>query len=322
MPHTVDETRPSYAPRGLHTDATALGLRTTTVRSPFGSCIAHHPPVRSSIRATIFLHGAAGSWTTWTPLIATASAKRIDLGDTVLLDLPGWGGASLSHPDGSADDNADRTMFGISSLVRELAEQLGYTEWDLVGHSLGGFVALHMASLWPECVLSVGLVSATTFSVIHSIEHPLTRFGELPGFTMLWRVMQFLELLGSTGRSLVRGLGTVGLLGPLTSPLFRHWRSIPRSQVVALADEVRPRSFATAAAAIRGYNADARWSKIQCPVRATKGDRDVFVTDADLAHLGGLLPGSIRSVIDDCGHFGTVERPDAVLVALGYVPTI
>jgi len=68
----------------------------------------------------------------------------------------------------------------------------------------------------------------------------------------------------------------------------------------------------------RGYDADARWASIDCPVRATKGDRDVFVTPEDLDHLGRLLPSSVRTVIPDCGHFGAVERPRAVLRALGF----
>lgn len=308
-----------YAPLRLETEAAALGLSTSTVRSEFGSCVARHPPIRTSTRATIFLHGAAGSWTTWTPLLQTAAAHGIDLGDTVLLDLPGWGDAQLSE---YTVQDSERTMLAIGSLVKDTAEHLGYTEWDLVGHSLGGFVALHMATLWPECVLSVGMVSGTTFAVIRSVEHPFTRFGELPGFTMLWRLMQLLAILGPAGRSFVRGVGAIGLLRPVTFPLFRHWMRVPPSQGAALAEDLRPRSFATAARAVRGYDADARWSTIQCPVRATKGDRDVFVTDEDHAHLGRLLPDSIRSVILDCGHFGAVERPAEVLVALGYAQSL
>ncbi len=302
----------TYAPFELISDAAALGLIITTVSSPLGTCVARHPARRTSTRATLFLHGAAGSWTTWTPLLQAADADQIDLGDIVVFDLPGWGDAHLTN--GSIDD----PVLAICSLVKDMAEQLGYTEWDLVGHSLGGFIALHMASIWPQAVLSVGMVSGTTFSIINSVEHPVRRFRELPGFTMLWRVMQFLALLGPAGPALVRAIGAIGLLRPAIFPLFRHWRSIPRSQVRALAFETRPRSFATAASVTRGYEADARWSRIDCPVRATKGDRDVFVTQEDIDHLGRLLPSSTRTVILDCGHFGALERPRAVLKALGY----
>ncbi len=302
----------NYAPFELISDADALGLATTTVSSPLGTCVARHPARRASTRATLFLHGAAGSWTTWTPLLQAAAADRIDLGDVVVFDLPGWGAATL------ADTTVDDPVFAICSLVKDMAEELGYTEWDLVGHSLGGFIALHMASIWPQAVLSVGMVSGTTFSIIHSVEHPVRHFRELPGFTMLWRVMQFLAVLGPAGPALVRGIGAIGILRPATFPLFRHWRAVPRSQGHALAVEVRPRSFVTAASVTKGYDADAHWTRIECPVRATKGDRDVFVTQDDLDRLGRLLPSSVRTVIPDCGHFGAVERPRAVLRALGY----
>ena len=302
----------SYAPYELVSDAASLGLATTTVSSALGTCVARHPTRRRSTRATLFLHGAAGSWTTWTPLLQAAVTDRIDLGDIVVFDLPGWGDARLAE--GPLDD----PIHAICSLVKDMAEELGYTEWDLVGHSLGGFISLHMAAIWPQAVLSVGMVSGTTFSIIHSVEHPVRRFRELPGFTMLWRVMQFLATLGAAGPALVRGIGAIGLLRPATFPLFRHWRAVPRSQGRALAAEIRPRSFSTAARVTRGYDAETRWATIECPVRATKGDRDVFVTQEDLDHLGRLLPSSVRTVIPDCGHFGAVERPRAVLLALGY----
>jgi pimeloyl-ACP methyl ester carboxylesterase len=302
----------AYAPFELVSDAASLGLTVTTVSSPLGTCVARHPARRTSTRATLFLHGAAGSWTTWTALLQAADADRIDLGDIVIFDLPGWGDAQLAV--GTVDD----PVLAICSLVKDMAEELGYTEWDLVGHSLGGFIALHMASIWPQAVLSVGMVSGTTFSIIHSVEHPVRRFRELPGFTMLWRVMQFLDALGPAGPALVRGIGAIGLLRPATFPLFRHWRSIPRSQGRALAVEIRPRSFVTAASVTQGYDADTRWATIDCPVRAAMGDRDVFVTQEDLDHLGRLLPSSVRTVIPDCGHFGAVERPRAVLKALGF----
>lgn len=310
MTITVDVN--GYAPFELVSDAASLGLIATTVRSSLGTCVARHPAKRTSTRATLFLHGAAGSWTTWTPLLQAADELSIDLGDVVIFDLPGWGDAVLDSA-----HQAD-SVLAICSLVKDMAEELGYTEWDIVGHSLGGFVALHMAAIWPQAVLSVGMVSGTTFSVISSVAHPIRGFADIPGFTMLWRVMQFLAVLGPTGTALVRGTGRIGLLRPATFPLFRHWRRLPRSQVDALANEIRPRSFAIAAQVTKGYDADGMWSRIECPVRATKGDRDVFVTQEDLEHLGRILPGSVRTVITDCGHFGAVERPVSILEALGY----
>jgi pimeloyl-ACP methyl ester carboxylesterase len=204
--------------------------------------------------------------------------------------------------------------------VKESSESLGFTEWDLVGHSMGGFIALHLAAIWPECVTSVATVSATSWSLIDAVEHPIRRFWRLPGFVMLWRGMQAMAALGPVGAGLARGLGVIGVLRPTVAPLFRHPFRIPRSVISALGREVRPRSFATAVQIANGYDADATWSRIECAVRAVQGDRDVFARDSDLDRLGDILPDSYREIIPDCGHFALIERPHAVLTAFGYGP--
>lgn len=304
--------RSSYAPLTLITNPTFFGLTTTISVGAHGTCVAHHQPQRSSTRATLFLHGAAGSWTSWTPMLETASALGHPISDPVLVDLPGWGEAQLT------DTRGEQAIATLCELVRDVVDKLGYTEWDLVGHSLGGFVALHMASIWPARVLSVGMVSGTTFSVMSSINHPVRNFPVLPAFTMLWRVMQLLALGGRAGMAFVKGTAAIGILGALTFPLFRHWTRIPSSQRRALAHEIRPRIFSVAASAVRGYDAERRWADISCPVRATKGDRDVFVTASDFVSLAKVLPSVALTVVSDCGHFGNIERPREVLIALGF----
>jgi len=308
-----DVTRNGYAPYPLDPDPAAFGLVTTSVHNVLGSAVAYHRPERTSTRATIFLHGAAGSWSTWTPLLTAAERADIPIVNPVLVDMPGWGRGTLGA------DPADRTIETVATLVREVAEALGYTEWDLVGHSMGGFIALHMASVWPQSVLSVGTVSATTWSVIESVAHPVRRFGVLPAFTALWQVMRLLAALGAVGVGLIRGVHRIGLLRTATLPLFRHGYRVGRSVAQSIADDVRPASFAAAAEITRGYDADTRWCGIECPVRAVVGDRDVFVLGSDLERLRRIQPDAVTTVIEDCGHFAQIERPLETLEALGIV---
>ncbi|WP_165064387.1 alpha/beta fold hydrolase [Marisediminicola senii] len=315
-PHDSSRSRRSraadgYAPFELDMDAASLGLRSTEVSNELGTCVARHRPARASTRATVFLHGAAGSWTTWTPLLRAADAAGTPFADPVLLDLPGWGDARMTH------DTADVTVEAIGSLVAAAMDELGYTEWDLVGHSLGGFVGMHMASIWPDRVTSVSMVSATTFSIIAGVDHPLRNFSVVPGFTMLWRIMQLLSPFGSVAARIATALEPTGLMRVIFAPLYRHGLWMPRSTTIATAHELRPRSFAAAARVARGYDARAAWSGVRCPVAQVKGDRDVFVTDADLDAMRGVLPHSVGTVIADCGHFAHVERPFAVLASLG-----
>ena len=301
---------PAYAPYPLVTDAASLGFVETSLDG--GTVVARHRPTRTSTRATLFLHGAAGSWSTWTPMLAAADEAGITIVNPVLFDLPGWGDAT--PPPGSPP----LTLEIVCELARDLALELGYTEWDIVGHSLGGFIALHMASLWPQSVLSVSLVSGTTWSVIDAVAHPWHGMRVIPGFVLLRLVMKVLAPVEPVARALMRGLRAVGLLRLTAVPLLRHTARVDSSVIVALGMELRPRSFVTAGDVTVGYDADGRWALIECPVRATKGDRDVFVTDLDLARLERVLPGTVAVVVDDCGHFGNIERPHAVLAALGW----
>lgn len=302
----------TYAPYPLEPDAATLGLVATTVTGELGSTVARHRPVRSGQRATVFLHGAAGSWTTWTPLLRAAREAGIPIAEPVLFDLPGWGDGVIVE----RDDR--RTIDTVCELVKDALLELGYTQWDLVGHSMGGFIAMHMAATWPSSVSSVATVSCTSWSVIASVGHPVRDFGLLPAFTALWQVMRLLSALGRAGRAIVRGMGHAHLLRAAVLPLFRHGMRVDDTVIDSLSREVRPRSFAAAAEIARGYEADRLWSAIRCPVRATKGDRDVFVRDDDLVRLRRILPDAATAVIADCGHFGNVERPAEVLAALGF----
>jgi pimeloyl-ACP methyl ester carboxylesterase len=284
------------------------------VSNAVGTIVARSVRTSRARRATIFLHGAAGSWTTWTPVLLAAESESIAIANPVLLDLPGWGDGELTA------EGEHNPIDAISSLVKASAEALGYTEWDLVGHSMGGFIALHMAAKWPECVLSVAVISPTSWSVIDATEHPVTSFRRLPGFVMLWRVMQLLAAIGPVGRATAKALDTAHLLRAAVFALFRYPRRVPASVISALSIEVRPRSFAAAVQLARGYNPSARWASIDCPVSVVRGDHDLFATTGDLERIGQILPASHRETLVNCGHFANVERPREVLSAFGYLP--
>jgi len=277
----------------LDRDAAALGLTTTTIAGAAGTIVARHR-ARDSSRASILLHGAAGDWSTFTPLLAS-------IDEPVLLDLPGFGAASLTP---------GATLQEVCALIRDTAEKLGYTEWDLVGHSMGGFLALQLAVEYPERTRSVGVISPTSFAVIASVRHPVRGFLVLPAFTMLWGVMRLMR----TG-AIVRLARRIGVLRLAVFPLFRHPFAMDASVVDALADDVRPRAFTAATEFVRDYDTSA-WAGITCPVVAVQGDRDVFARASDLERLAELIPHAETTVIADCGHFANVEKPGEVVELL------
>jgi pimeloyl-ACP methyl ester carboxylesterase len=299
-----------YSPYPLCGDARGLGLDTSRIPTALGPVTVRHGRPHGAV-ATILLHGAAGSWTTWTPLIRAADeAARRPLTDLVIPDLPGWGDTALPH------DDSIESIEALAAAVADIAHALGYHRWRVIGHSLGGFVALELAASAPEQTEHVGLVSATTYSVIESARHPLTRFAALPGFVALLGVMRVLSWLGAGGRALVTGLHRLGLLRRLVAPLFVSVDRIDASVIAALAVEARPRSFVLAADRAARYDADGRWARIRCPVLSVHGDRDVFVRVSDDIRMAAVIDGLRVRVFAGTGHFAHVERPAETLHAV------
>jgi pimeloyl-ACP methyl ester carboxylesterase len=306
-PPTVD----AYAPFDLVTDPRALGLARETIDTAHGRTVVHHaasPADRSARRrATVMLHGAAGSWTTWTPLLQAAREVDAVVSRPVLIDLPGWGASP--EPDPGLD------VESAAAVVVEVAEALGVTEFDLVGHSMGAFVALHLAAVRPDLVLSVSVVSATSFSAIDAVTHPLRGLVRLPAFTLLRAVF---GVLPRASASLLRGAARIGLLRALSSPVFRHVDRVPRSVLEAFVAELRPRGFLAASRSGQGYDA-SRWRAIDCDVAAVSGADDVFARSSDLDRLAGVVRHARTTLLADCGHFAHVERPHETMRALGWV---
>lgn len=293
-------------PVPLQTDPSALGLAPRTIATSAGPLLVHAGRPAGGPAggpATILLHGAAGSWTTWTPLLTAAGRAGTPITDVLAIDLPGWGGSPGPVP--SPDT--------VSRAVTDVADAAGYSAWRLVGHSLGGFAALDLAARRPDATLGVGLVSPTGPAVVGALRSPITGGARLPWFAGMLLAMRALALLPDEGRILLRGLARVGALGPLASPLFA---ARPHPTVVdALADEVRPLAFVAATRAAASYDLGT-WRRIRCPVRSVRGARDVFTGPRDDAALTGLLADFSESVLPDAGHFAAVEQPDAVLAAL------
>ena len=288
--------------------AWAATLRRHIVPTGLGPCavrVQQGTGFPASGTPEVYLHGAAGSWTTFRPLLSGASPH-----DRILIDLPGWGestnGARLEH-------------FGIEAMahaVTEVLNILGYPRWNLVGHSMGGFLALHIAAAWPERTASAAAISATTFGVSGAAREPLLSLSRFPAFVGMMLLMRSLAALGPAGLALVRAVGATPVMGPLTSPFFADPAGISAGVIRGLGHDARPASFSAAARAVAHYDFD-QWRGIRCPVLATRGDTDVFTPASDLDRLAAIVPNVRTVTIPRCGHFANVEQPEQVQKLLG-----
>ncbi|MCJ1706440.1 alpha/beta fold hydrolase [Microbacterium sp. VKM Ac-2923] len=284
-------------------DATELGLRRLVVPTGVGPLVVRAGRGSGSPVATLLLHGAAGSWTTWAPMLSSPSGVRLT--DVIAVDLPGWGDTPGPVPDPAE----------LAVAVAAVARALGYPRWRVVGHSLGGVVALDIAARFRDETVAVGVVSPSGAGARAVIRRPVAGTMRLPWLAGMVVAMRMLRALGPLAAPLLRSLARSGMLRFLARPLFRHPDRIDRSVTDALATDIRPSAFLAAARISRTHD-DGVWRRIACPVRSVRGRHDVFVAATDPRAWSRMIDDHQDVVLEGSGHFAHVEQPDETLRAL------
>jgi pimeloyl-ACP methyl ester carboxylesterase len=110
----------------------------------------------------VFLHGMGSSSTVWKPIVKELKHDR----QCILFDLPGHGKTPLREWDPLALED-------IASIIINEIDKLNIEKFHLVGHSLGGWVGLEIASAQPERILSfTAIAPAGLWRHKHSQEYP------------------------------------------------------------------------------------------------------------------------------------------------------
>lgn len=98
----------------------------------------------------LLLHGFGGSLDNWLfNLAAVAENHRV-----LAMDLPGHGLSDKTIPGSS--------LSGMSAFVGKFLESLDVESAHVVGHSMGGAIAISLAQTCPRLVKSLGLVCSTS----------------------------------------------------------------------------------------------------------------------------------------------------------------
>src|SRR5208282_3466360 len=114
----------------------------------------------------LLIHGMAGTYESWQAVIEPLARRH-----TVLAaDLPGHGA--------SAPGGGDYSLGALAAGLRDLLIGLGHERATLVGHSLGGGIAMQFSYQFPEIVERLVLVSSGGLGRQVS---PVLRAAALPG---------------------------------------------------------------------------------------------------------------------------------------------
>ncbi|MGE2727913.1 alpha/beta fold hydrolase [Mycolicibacterium vaccae] len=245
--------------------------------------------------AILLIHGIGDNSTTW-DTVQTMLAQRFTV---IAPDLLGHGQSDKPR--------ADYSVAAYANGMRDLLSVLDIDSVTVVGHSLGGGVAMQFAYQFPQLVERLILVGAggVTKDVNIALRAASLPMGsEALALLRLPLVLPTLQALGRVGGSL---FGSTGL-----------GRDIP-NMLRILADLPEPTAssaFARTLRAVVDWRGQVVTMLDRCyltrsvPVQLVWGrcDSVIPVAHAELAHAA--MPGSRLEIFENSGHFPFHDDPD------------
>ncbi|WP_460448214.1 alpha/beta fold hydrolase [Alsobacter sp. SYSU BS001988] len=241
-------------------------------------------PFDPALPTVVFIHGAGMDHTVW----ALQTRWFAHHGRSVLaLDLPGHG-ASTGAPLAGVPAMADWAVGVLDAL--------GVANAAVVGHSMGGLVALDAAARHPERVRAVGLVGTAGVVPVSADLLAAAERNER-------RAIDMVSLWGHGPRAGLGGCAVPGL-----------WMA---GDGTRLLERAAPGVLHADLAACDAYRDGlARAAALRCPAVLVLGERDQMTPAKAGRALGDAIPGARTVVVPKAGHMLMIEEPDAVLDAL------
>lgn len=239
----------------------------------------------------LLIHGMGGTLENWQVVIELLAREHT----VIAPDLPGHGA--------SAPGAGDYSIGALAAGLRDLLVALGHDRATLVGHSLGGGIAMQFAYQFPEVAERLVLVSS---GGLGSEVSSVLRAAALPGAKL------FIAATAGPGRvagsAIARGLGAVGLQPkPDLAEVGRAYAS--------LADPEHREAFLATLRSVVGtrgqrVNAGDRLYLTEgVPVLIIWGERDPIIPVRHGEDACRAMPGSRLEIFDRAGHMPQLEEP-------------
>jgi pimeloyl-ACP methyl ester carboxylesterase len=267
-----------------------------TIKSKQLACTLAGNPQNPPI---IMLHGWCSHRGVWRQTMSALESKYY----CVAVDLLGFGASD--KPDGS-----DYSLSAQAQRVVMLADQLGFKTFSLLGHSMGGQIAMYIAAVLSprrvEKLVTVGGV--VTGKLSDAVERT-----SVPFFSYARKA----PILYGLANSLIKSR-------PLAKSIFRSWFFVMDSIPFEDWEEDRLAALNRACAisadetskAIHALDLTPHLRKIQAKTLLICGKQDGVVPEDQALLAQTLIPDNDLALIGKCGHFPMYERKSQYLKAL------
>lgn len=247
--------------------------------------------------ACIFVHGLANSWHFWLETLPTVSQHR----RAIALDLPGFGSSQVHL--------GRLTIQVAATAIERLRQELSLEEVTLVGHSMGGIVAVEAAAQYPDTTRGVVLAGGTLVSVIDFFHDPLRTLRRRPKAVssfLLEVASASLPLFPAARRLLV---GNDMLRRVALGTYAQHPERLQADLLLQALSGVGKPGVLPAVLNGFGYNLYATLDKVRCPVLLIAGADDRLIPVDDVETFASRCLDAQTVIIDDAGHWPMFERP-------------
>ncbi len=264
----------------------------------------------SGSEVLVLVHGNFASWRWWKPVL-----ERLPAGwRAVALDLRGCGENSGGAPEEST------SAYHIPQLADDLAgfvDGLRLGAFHLVGHSLGGAVALQYALHHQPRVRSLTLAAPPPPTGLAAMRE---------GTSSSARLLRSLDPGDSSSMAALRS--SYRIQRALGTNRWMLRRALPEMMPAAVLDAALAASLLADAArmspdavvgflqALHRWNVEAELPGLRVPTVVVWGARDVLVPRAGMEKMASLLPRGELVVWPEAGHSPQLERPDQFVALL------
>ncbi len=249
--------------------------------------------------ALLLIHGIGDSSDTWQPILDELARDYT----VIAPDLLGHGRSDKPR--------ADYSVAGYANAMRDLLAILDVERATVVGHSLGGGVAMQFAYQYPERCERLVLVS--TGGVGREV-HPILRVASSPLATLVLPLLR-LHPMRLVGRAVVRALDL------LHTPLGRDAGDFQR-MFDALPDAISQRAFVRTLRAVVDWRGQHITMLDRCylaraiPTLLVWGTRDAVVPYEHALAAHAAMPASRLETFAGAGHFPHHFDPDRFIAVL------
>ncbi len=245
--------------------------------------------------AILLLHGMAGSSQTWRSVIRPLSRKY----RVIAPDLLGHGS--------SAKPRSDYSLGAFAVLLRDLLDELGVARATIVGHSLGGGVAMQFVYQHPDYCERLVLIGSGGLGP--DVGWTL-RLLSAPGAELIMPIIAPQPVL-TAGEKVRSWFAKMGIESPRGGEIWNAYSSFSDAEtrqafLRTLRSVVDYRGQAVSALNRLNVRADI-------PIMAIWGERDAIIPVQHAYAALEARPDARLEVMAGVGHFPQVERPTEVV---------